>query len=276
MRRIAIAAVALAGMTACVQSPAIAELLVNVSKSQQRVSVMVDGVEAYRWAVSTGRRGYDTPAGNFRPQRLERHWYSRQYEMTPMPWAMFFHRGYAMHATTEVYNLGRMASHGCVRLRPDNAATLYSLMRRQGMANTRIVVLNGALPALPVVPPSIKPQEPGKEPVKPPAIGVSTSAAEDVAPVRVAKAAVGEEFAAKASMPKAFSAHRGAETPNLEHANIDTASLVAEPDEAAPRRPAKFARSVSYRVSISSDEAQIMRERQEWLRSLDRKYGITH
>src|SRR5260370_42544141 len=98
-----------------------ADVLVNISKSQQRASVTVDGTEVYRWPVSTGRRGHDTPAGKFRPLRLERHWYSRQYEMTPMPWAVFFNRGYAVHGTMEAYNLGHAASHGCVRLRPDNA-----------------------------------------------------------------------------------------------------------------------------------------------------------
>jgi len=80
-------------------APAKAELLVSVSKSQQRVAVVVDGSETYRWPVSTGKRGHETPSGSFRPIRLERHWYSRQYELTPMPWAMFFHRGYALHGT---------------------------------------------------------------------------------------------------------------------------------------------------------------------------------
>ena len=244
MRRIAIAALGLLGIAA----PAQADLLVNISKSQQRVSVVIDGTEAYRWAVSTGRRGYDTPAGNFRPQRLERHWYSRQYEMTPMPWAVFFHRGYAMHATSEVYNLGRVASHGCVRLRPDNAATLYSLVRRQGMANTKIVVLNGALPAPLTAPsapaPNVKPHVPGMA-------GVDGEAAR-----HFAKADGGEELAAKTH-------------------DVEAVNPAEEPDGASMRRVAKFARSVSYRVSVSSNESQILRERQEWLRSLDRKYGIT-
>jgi hypothetical protein len=246
----AVAVVALLG----VASPAHADLLVNISKSQQRVSVTIDGTEAYRWAVSTGRRGHDTPAGNFRPQRLERHWYSRQYEMTPMPWAMFFHRGYAMHATTEVTNLGRVASHGCVRLRPDNAATLYSLVRRQGMANTKIVVLNGALPPLrnpPAAPPApnVKPQEPGMA-------AVDGDAVQHFVKAESAKKDIGEELAAK--------------THGAEAANRDD-----EIDDVSTRRAARFARTVGYRVSISSNEAQVMRERQEWLRSLDRKYGIT-
>src|SRR4029077_14310531 len=113
MRCIGIAAL---GVLLCFSVPARAEILVNISKSQQRLSVTIDGTEAYRWPVSTGARGHETPSGSYRPHRLERHWYSRQYSMTPMPWAVFFRRGYAVHATTEVYNLGHAASHGCVRL----------------------------------------------------------------------------------------------------------------------------------------------------------------
>jgi L,D-transpeptidase catalytic domain len=78
--------------------------------------------------------------------RLERHWYSRQYEMTPMPWSMFFFRGYAVHGTMEAHNLGRAASHGCVRLRPDHAATPFSLMHKQKLAATMIVVTDKPLP----------------------------------------------------------------------------------------------------------------------------------
>jgi hypothetical protein len=146
MRRIVVICL---GALLCLSVPARAELLVNISKSQQRLSVTIDGTEAYRWPVSTGRRGHATPAGKFRPVRLERHWYSHEYGMTPMPWAVFFHRGYAVHGTMEAYNLGHAASHGCVRLRPDNAAILFSLVRREGTRNTKIVILNGPLPAAP-------------------------------------------------------------------------------------------------------------------------------
>src|SRR5664280_799075 len=130
-------------------APVKAEVVVNISKSQQRLAVVVDGAETYRWPVSTGLRGHETPAGAFHPTRLERHWYSRQYSLTPMPWAVFFHRGYAVHGTMEAYNLGHAASHGCVRLRPDNASTLYSLVRHQGLRNTKVVVMNGPLPLAP-------------------------------------------------------------------------------------------------------------------------------
>lgn len=125
-----------------------ADILVSISKSQQKLSVTVDGEEAFRWPVSTGRKGHTTPSGTFHPERLERHWYSHKYENAPMPWAVFFHRGYAMHGTTEAYNLGHVASHGCVRLRPDHAATLFSLVRHEGARHTQIVVSDKPLPPL--------------------------------------------------------------------------------------------------------------------------------
>lgn len=135
-------------------APAQAELLVSISKAQQRLSITVDGAEAYRWPVSTGRRGYTTPSGSYRPTRLERRWYSRKYQMSPMPWSVFFHRGYAVHGTMEAYSLGRPASHGCVRLRPDNASILFSMVRRYGARHTKLVVLDGPLPRAPGAPPA--------------------------------------------------------------------------------------------------------------------------
>jgi len=131
------------GMLFSMLPPARADILVNVSKSQQKLEVIVDGAEAFRWPVSTGRVGHITPSGSFRPHMMGRHWYSHEYGRTPMPYAVFFHRGYAMHGTMESYNLGHAASHGCVRLRPDNAAILYWLVRKHGMKNTKVVVLNG-------------------------------------------------------------------------------------------------------------------------------------
>lgn len=139
----------------CLAAPASADLLVNVSKSQQRVAVVIDGQELYRWPISTGRRGHETPDGTFHPKRLEWQWYSRQYDLTPMPWSVFFFQGYALHGTVEPRNLGRAVSHGCVRLDPDNASILFSLVREQGLDNTKVVVSDKPLPRLRKAPPAV-------------------------------------------------------------------------------------------------------------------------
>jgi lipoprotein-anchoring transpeptidase ErfK/SrfK len=94
----------------------------------------------HNWIVSTARRGYRTPIGTFRPLRLERVWYSTVYDNAPMPYSVFFHRGYAIHGTIEISKLGRPVSHGCVRLHPDNARMLFELIRRYGRSATTIVV----------------------------------------------------------------------------------------------------------------------------------------
>lgn len=235
--------IAVLGALLCLPALARAELLVSISKSQQRLSVTVDGTEAYRWPVSTGRRGHATPAGSFHPIRLERHWYSHQYGMTPMPWAVFFHRGYAVHGTTEAYNLGHAASHGCVRLRPDNASILYSLVRQEGTRNTRIVVMNGPLPAAP---------------------GATTLVEADAPKVRTAA----EQHFAQA-LDRIDEQHFSAKT----HADADLRHEEVKP-AIVHRDAARASGHVVRRASAGNGEAHILRERQAWLRSLDRKYGI--
>jgi lipoprotein-anchoring transpeptidase ErfK/SrfK len=104
------------------------------------MQVYVDGELRHVWPVSTGRGAYGTPGGTFRPQRLERRWYSTKYRGASMHNAIFFHKGYAIHATTEVGRLGRPASHGCVRLHPGHAAALYSIVQQHGPGGTRITI----------------------------------------------------------------------------------------------------------------------------------------
>jgi lipoprotein-anchoring transpeptidase ErfK/SrfK len=117
-----------------------ADVLAQISVSQQRMTVYVDGMPLHTWPVSTARRPYATPRGSFRPTRLERKWYSRVYNNAPMPYAIFFHYGFAVHGTTETRSLGRPASHGCVRLPTSAARELFMLVKQHGMKNSRIVV----------------------------------------------------------------------------------------------------------------------------------------
>ena len=120
-------------------TPALAETNITISKSQQMMQVDSDQ-GSYQWPVSTARRGYYTPTGTFHPYSLQPMHYSRKYDNAPMPHSIFFSGGYAIHATPHVGNLGRPASHGCVRLSPSNAATLYGIVSRdRGDTTIRIV-----------------------------------------------------------------------------------------------------------------------------------------
>jgi hypothetical protein len=120
-------------------APAQAGIVVTVDKSAQLLSVVVDGAPHYQWPVSTARIGYSTPNGTYRPQRLERKWFSRKYDWSPMPYSIFFNEGYAIHGSYEISHLGRPASHGCIRLHPQNAALLFALVKER-LDDTRIVV----------------------------------------------------------------------------------------------------------------------------------------
>jgi lipoprotein-anchoring transpeptidase ErfK/SrfK len=117
-----------------------AAIVVDINRAAQRMAVTVDGSPRYNWRVSTARRGYITPPGTYRPEMLARHWFSRKYYNSPMPHSIFFYGGFAIHGSYEISHLGRPASHGCVRLDPGNAAILFSLVQREGMAATTIVI----------------------------------------------------------------------------------------------------------------------------------------
>jgi lipoprotein-anchoring transpeptidase ErfK/SrfK len=119
-----------------------AEIVVTVDKAKQRMFVVVNGEHRYTWPVSTGLGG--TPSGSYRPQILSRNHRSTIFGNAPMPFAIFYSGHYAIHGTTAVAQLGRRASKGCVRLHPSNAAVLFALVQKHGMASTRILIQDSA------------------------------------------------------------------------------------------------------------------------------------
>lgn len=117
-------------------------LIARVDVPSQTMEVIRYGKVIHKWKVSTARRGYITPAGSWRPKRIHKMWYSRKYDMSPMPYAVFYDGGYAVHGTSAVSRLGSPASHGCVRLLTENAKIFYELVREVGAGNTRVVVVH--------------------------------------------------------------------------------------------------------------------------------------
>jgi lipoprotein-anchoring transpeptidase ErfK/SrfK len=109
-----------------------------------------DLVLLHNWAVSTGREKIElapdgtqqpsfTPAGYYEldAQRMYVHHFSGQWKQ-PMPYAMFFNwenhgyqTGLAIHGASgdDIGLLGTRASAGCVRLSPENARVLFSLIK---------------------------------------------------------------------------------------------------------------------------------------------------
>jgi lipoprotein-anchoring transpeptidase ErfK/SrfK len=142
MRRIALlAAMVLAAAYACIAStPALASILIQIDKPSQTMTVSVDGKVQYRWYVSTGATGFSTPAGTYKPFRMEPMHYSQEWDNAGMPHSIFFtSRGHAVHGSNHP-GLGTPVSHGCVRLSLTNAATLYQLVDARGLGGTTVIV----------------------------------------------------------------------------------------------------------------------------------------
>ena len=115
-------------------------LNLKVDLAAQRVTVVDQGKVRHVWPISSGRRGFATPTGKFVPQWTALLHRSTQYDDAPMPHSVFFTGGVAFHGTTDTANLGRPASHGCVRLAPRHAAQLYALVHKHGLPRTRVIV----------------------------------------------------------------------------------------------------------------------------------------
>src|SRR6516164_4314935 len=133
--------IAVAGLMLFAASAAQAKIYITIDKDAQMMTVAVDGVERYRWPVSTGVPSHETPNGTFRAFRMEADHFSKEWDDAPMPHSIFFTKiGHAIHGTDAARNLGNPASHGCVRLSKENAAKLYALVEQQGVLNTTVTL----------------------------------------------------------------------------------------------------------------------------------------
>lgn len=119
-----------------------AKVRVSIDLSSQTMDVQASNGESYSWPISSARAGYVTPRGVFSATALQAMHYSKKYHNSPMPHSIFFHGGFAIHGTYATRSLGRPASHGCVRISPAHAATLYSLVRVEGAT----IVISGSPP----------------------------------------------------------------------------------------------------------------------------------
>jgi lipoprotein-anchoring transpeptidase ErfK/SrfK len=133
-------------------------LTINIDLTRQRLVVAEHGKTVGTWPISSGREGFRSPTGTFRPMWMSKKWYSRKYDNAPMPHAIFFSGGVALHATQATGMLGRPASHGCIRQSPANAATLYKLVTKHGNASTKISVQGTARDSEPQVARAVNPQ----------------------------------------------------------------------------------------------------------------------
>jgi hypothetical protein len=133
--------IAVTALTLLASGAVQAKVAITVDKDNQQLTVAVDGIETYRWPVSSGLPAYETPNGSFRAFRMEEDHFSKEFDDAPMPHAVFFTKlGHAIHGTDSVNRLGSPASHGCVRLSRENAAKLFALVKEQGVLNTTVTL----------------------------------------------------------------------------------------------------------------------------------------
>jgi hypothetical protein len=136
-------------IAAATPSMALAKIAITVDKDNQQMTVAVDGIERYRWPVSTGNPSHETPNGTFRAFRMEADHFSKEFDDAPMPNSIFFTKvGHAIHGTFSERSLGTPVSHGCVRLSRAHAATLYELVKKDGVLNTTVTLTGSSKVAL--------------------------------------------------------------------------------------------------------------------------------
>lgn len=105
----------------------------HVSRMKQTMQVYVNGVLQAEFATSTGKAGFATPNFDTNPNgRVYTIYSSSKYPgYNNMPFAVFIQGGFAIHGAPgeEERDLGQVASHGCIRLKVENAQMVNTLVK---------------------------------------------------------------------------------------------------------------------------------------------------
>ena len=121
----------------------------RVEKSEQKLYLYINGSLDSVFATSTGIPGRGTPNFDKHPDgRIYDRYTSTKFPggdyngLGNMPYAVFISGGFAIHGTgkSNWKKLGRVASHGCVRVHPDNALRFNRLVRQVGVANVWVTI----------------------------------------------------------------------------------------------------------------------------------------
>ena len=135
------------GMAGCYRASCPVWLRIN--RGTQSFTLYVYGNIQRTGLVSTGLPGYGTPAFDKHPDgRIYDRYTSTKYPggdymgLGNMPYAVFISGGVAVHGTPQGNwsKLGKRASHGCIRMHPDNGFVFNRLTRQYGIRNVWITV----------------------------------------------------------------------------------------------------------------------------------------
>lgn len=130
MRSIFSAAAVAAAILLSGVSLAQAKVKIDIDLDHQTMHVEASGKE-FNWKVSSGKMGYETPNGSYKVLWMDKDHFSDTYDKAPMPNAIFFAPGYAIHGASKS-SWGHPASHGCVRLPVGLSAQLFEMVKKQG------------------------------------------------------------------------------------------------------------------------------------------------
>jgi len=109
------------------------ERWIHVDLSEQTLVAYEGDAPVFATLVSSGRERFETPTGTFRieskhvsttmddPDSL-----NEAYSIEDVPWTMYFHGSYALHAAFWHDHFGRTRSHGCLNLAPADARWLFA------------------------------------------------------------------------------------------------------------------------------------------------------
>lgn len=113
-------------------SPSWAERVLVIDTTFQTFILHENGDMVRKGVVSTGKKGFETPKGTF--QILEKTRFRRSsITGTPMLYSLRFKNGCFIHLGNA---LGRQASHGCVRLNPEDSLAVF---RKMAVGDTIVV-----------------------------------------------------------------------------------------------------------------------------------------
>ena len=142
--RLLIRLVAATALSACGPTFAFAKVRIAVDLDTQTMHVEAKD-RTYDWKVSSGASGYDTPPGSYGVLWTDKDHKSDEYDGAPMPNAIFFKPGFAIHGAYKS-NWGHPASHGCIRLPVAKSAVLWDLVKAEG---AEITITGGDPDAVP-------------------------------------------------------------------------------------------------------------------------------
>jgi len=108
------------------------ERWIDIDLSEQVLVAYEGATPVFATLVSSGRKDFDTPEGEFRIYGKhvtitmdDTDAGEEAYSIEDVPWTQYFDEGYALHAAFWHDRFGRVRSHGCVNLSPADARRLF-------------------------------------------------------------------------------------------------------------------------------------------------------